>query len=274
MPCVLPHVTRDHAPNRGSAYSSLRNCAQNDNQNVELVHRLVKHFFAPVFTPSFRNRSAMKLLSYLAVCCSITRLGWACKCALPEFPNCEKEIGFNGEVLSYTVTQCPDSDGVNDYALVQIRVDELFKQPAGLGLQAGKIVTVRSPVQSATCGYFSSEAVGKRYLLTPGPASPPRCDALQTDTNLSIGSCDGNIEEPSEAQVRAYAAACGTPSKPSPGNSGPQESPPQVPDPAVDSTCLKECGAGCARCQRRCRGLRCNRRCGSRCASRCGAVCK
>jgi hypothetical protein len=221
----------------------------------------------------------MKLLSYLAFCCSITRLGWACTCPPAEFPNCNKEIGFYGEVLSYTVTPCPDSDGINDNALVQIRVDELFKQPAGLGLQAGKIVTLSSPVQSGTCGYFSSEAVGKRFLLTLSPPSrgPPRCDALQTDTNLSTIRCDGNIEEPSEAQVRAYVAACGAPppSTPSPEYSGPPESPPQVPDPAVDSTCLKECGARCARrCQRRCRGLRCNRRCGSRCASRCGAVCK
>jgi hypothetical protein len=188
----------------------------------------------------------LKVLACLAVFGALSRLGEACKCAQPDFPNCEKPNGIYGEVLSYTITPCPDSDGVNDYALVRVRIEEVFKQSPGLGLQAGNVMTVRSAVQSATCGYFSSDSVGKKYLLTTESPSAPRCDTLATDTNLQISSCDGNIVEPTQQQVRAYGATCGI-------------------------SCHEKCESRCVRgCQRICSGRPI---CIGSCESRCGAKC-
>ena len=166
-------------------------------------------------------------IALLAALCAAAS---ACRCVTPPFPNCEVETAIFGEVLSYDVTPCADSDGVNDYALGTVKLNAVYKQAEGLDLNVGDTIVVRTAVQSATCGYRMQP--GTSYLLFPGVVTNPSCDLLETETNLQVSSCDGNKQSPTKSELAEFEKACGT----------------------VGDPCLDEC---LAKCEHKCDGI-CN----------------
>lgn len=154
----------------------------------------------------------------------------ACRCAIPDFPDCDKSTAIFGEVLSYEVTPCADSDGVNDYALAKVQLEAIYKQADGLNLSVGDTIVVRTAVQGATCGYPMQ--AGTSYLLFPTVVANPLCDLLETATNLQVSSCDGNKQSPTKQELAEYEEAC--------ANGG-------------GNTCQQECESKCERrCERYC----------------------
>ena len=146
------------------------------------------------------------------LCAALVAMASACRCRLPTFPNCETETAILVKVHSYEVVPCPDSDGVNDYALAKVELAAVYKQADGLCLNVGDTILIRTAVQGATCGYPME--VGTTYLLFPTIVHNPRCDALETATNLQVSSCDGNIPSPAKATVLEFEKACGNTSEP------------------------------------------------------------